>query len=159
MPSGEEEEIAAPGRLPAFFNAGAARAFLVFLAFFTNLQSHSGSTYRHDDHGPSLQPLARFGRGFARTQKQRHKQALIDSPRFKAKFPAHAGEFFAEAQIGCLGRERLWARPPDRALAPCWSPSLRGKSRPMRVTSFARSVPSRVNRRTCQMRSGGGPLW
>src|SRR6476660_1157269 len=131
MPSGEEEEIPECGRLPVFFNAGAARAFL---AFFTNLQSHSGSTYRHDDHGPSLQPLARFGRGFARTQKQRHKQALIDSPRFKAKFPAHAGEFFAEAQIGCLGRERLWARPPDRALAPCWSPSLRGKSRPMWVT-------------------------
>ena len=67
--------------------------------------------------GPLLQHLAKFGRGFARTQKQRHKQALIDSPRFKAKFPAHAGEFFAEAQIGCLGRERLWARPPDRALA------------------------------------------
>jgi hypothetical protein len=50
MPSGEEEEIAARGRLPVFFNAGAARAFS---AFFTNLQSHSGSTYRHDDHGPS----------------------------------------------------------------------------------------------------------
>lgn len=33
-------------------------------------------------------------------QKERHKQALIDSPRFKARFPAHAGEFFAEAQIG-----------------------------------------------------------
>jgi hypothetical protein len=34
--------------------------------------------------------LARFGRGFARTQKQRHKQALIDSPRYKATFPAQA---------------------------------------------------------------------
>jgi hypothetical protein len=40
----EEEEIAERRRLPVFFNAGAARAFLVFLAFFTNLQSHSGST-------------------------------------------------------------------------------------------------------------------
>jgi hypothetical protein len=49
MPSGEEEEIAERGRPPVFFNAGAARAFL---AFFTNLQSHSES-YRHDDHEPS----------------------------------------------------------------------------------------------------------
>jgi len=48
MPSGEEEEIAERGRLPVFFNAGAARAFL---AFFTNLQSHSENTYRQDDHG------------------------------------------------------------------------------------------------------------
>lgn len=46
MPSGEEEEIAERGRLPVFLNAGAARAFL---AFFTNLQSHSGSAYGHDD--------------------------------------------------------------------------------------------------------------
>jgi hypothetical protein len=87
MPSGEEEEIAERGRLLVFFIAPAARAFL---AFFTNLQSHSESTYRHDDHGRLLQHLARFGRGFARTQKQRHKQALIDSPRYKATFPAHA---------------------------------------------------------------------
>ena len=117
---------------------GSGAGFLGFLGFLHKFTISFREPYRHDDHGPSLQPLARFGRGFARTQKQRHKQALIDSPRFKAKFPAHAGEFFAEAQIGCLGRERLWARPPDRALAPCWSPSLRGKSRPMRVTSFAR---------------------
>jgi hypothetical protein len=47
MPSGEEEEIGERGRLLVFFNAGAARAFL---AFFTNLQSHSESTYRHDGH-------------------------------------------------------------------------------------------------------------
>jgi hypothetical protein len=36
-------------------------------------------------------------------QKQQHKQALIDSPRFKARLPAHAGEFFAEAQQVALG--------------------------------------------------------
>ena len=38
MPSGEEEEIAAPGRLPAFFNAGATRAFLVFLGSSSMLE-------------------------------------------------------------------------------------------------------------------------
>ena len=48
MPSGEEEEIAAPGRLLAFFNAGAARAFLVFLAFFTNYNLIPGAP-KHDD--------------------------------------------------------------------------------------------------------------
>jgi hypothetical protein len=90
------------------------------------------------------------GRGFARTQKQRHKQALIDSPRFKAKFPAHAGEFFAEAPIGCLGRERFWARPPDRALAPCWSPSLSRK-----VSAHAGNDPSRAK---CRPESTAEPV-
>jgi hypothetical protein len=34
--------------------------------------------------GALLQHLARFGGGFARTQKRCHKQALIDSPQLKA---------------------------------------------------------------------------
>jgi hypothetical protein len=40
----------------------------------------------------------RFGGGLG-AQKQGHEQALIGSPRYKARFPAHAGEFFCGSEL------------------------------------------------------------
>jgi hypothetical protein len=71
MPSGEEEEIAERGRPPVFFNGGAARAWLSSQIYNLIPGAPAGTTTT----GPLLQHLAKFGRGFARTQKQRHKQA------------------------------------------------------------------------------------